>query len=506
MESVVPDLEHGVTIDSVRDGGMIRGRVGNEEILVARCGKELFAISDGCTHYHSSLADGLLVDDTLRCPMHHACFSLRTGRALHAPAIDSVACWRVELLDGRIFVREKLAPASLRASGSSIATSVKSIVIVGGGAAGLAAAAALRRQGFGNAVTIISADDSPPYDRANLSKDYLAGAAPEEWMPLRTPEFYSENQIDLMLNARVTSLDPVRKRLTLEDGRDIGFDNALLATGADAVKIAIPGATADSLHYLRTFADCRAILAKSANAKQVVVLGASFIALEAAASLRARGIAVHVVGKERIPMERVLGPELGRFIRQLHESKGVVFHLETSIEGIAGRTVTLTGGAKLDADFVIAGVGVRPSLSLATNAGLATNNGVVVDEYLQTSAVGIYAAGDIAQWPDPHSGSRIRVEHWVVAQRQAEVAARNMLGARERFVAVPFFWSQHYEVPINYIGHAEKWDAIELDGDPAKRDCAVRYLSNGRTLAMATIGRDRLNLEMEVAMEKTSNS
>jgi NADPH-dependent 2,4-dienoyl-CoA reductase/sulfur reductase-like enzyme len=253
--------------------------------------------------------------------------------------------------------------------------------------------------------------------------------------------------------------------------------------------------------YLRSFADSKAIVARTASAKQVVVVGASFIGLEVAASLRTRGIAVHVVAPDKVPMEKILGTEVGAFVRTLHESHGVVFHLGETVKRVNGNEVTLSGGQAIDADFIVLGVGVRPSIALAEQAGLKMDRGIAVDEYLETSAPGVFAAGDTARWPDPHSGERIRVEHWVVAERQGQTAARNMLGARERFDSVPFFWSQHYDIPINYVGHAEKWDNIAIDGDVEKKDCTVRYQQNGRTMAVVTIFRDLESLKAEAEME-----
>jgi NADPH-dependent 2,4-dienoyl-CoA reductase/sulfur reductase-like enzyme/nitrite reductase/ring-hydroxylating ferredoxin subunit len=489
------------------DGGMVLGQVDAEEVILLRRGEELFAIGAHCTHYHGPLAEGLLVGDTVRCPWHHACFSIRTGEALRAPALDPISCWRVERVGDTAFVREKLSqPATRSIPATSAAKLPKSVVIVGGGAAGLAAADVLRREGYEGAVTLVSADDSPPCDRPNLSKDFLAGTAPEEWMPLRPPEFYKERRIELMLNARVISLDTRGKRLQLDNGKALDFGAALIATGADPVRLEIPGAASSHIHYLRTFADSRAIAARAVTAKRVVIVGTSFIGLEVAASLRARGIDVHVVGRDDVPLQRILGPQVGRFVQALHETQGVVFHLRNSVARIDGRQVTLDDKTLLDADFIVLGVGVQPAIALAEQAGLATDRGVTVNEYLETSAAGVFAAGDIARWPDPHSGDRIRIEHWVVAERQGQVAARNMLGRRERFDVVPFFWSHHYDLSINYVGHAERWDSTEIDGSLAARDCAVTYKAGAKTLAVATISRDRRSLEAELALESSAGT
>jgi NADPH-dependent 2,4-dienoyl-CoA reductase/sulfur reductase-like enzyme/nitrite reductase/ring-hydroxylating ferredoxin subunit len=502
-DNTQPDFTKGVSIRDLPDGGTRLGRVGDDEVVLARAGEELFAVGAHCTHYHGPLAEGLIVGDTVRCPWHHACFSLRTGDAVRAPALDAIACWRVERQGDMAFVREKLpAPRPAPAISTRGGQAPESVVIIGGGAAGLAAADMLRREGYDAPITMISADDAPPCDRPNLSKDYLAGSAQEDWIPLWAPEYYTEQRIELLLNSRVASIDVRARQVLLErGGAPHRFGALLIATGADPVHLPVPGAESAQVHYLRTFADSRAIVDKSRDAKHVVVVGASFIGLEVAASLRARNIDVDVVASDRTPLERVMGAEVGGLVRQLHEAHGVRFHLGETVTRVDGRAVTLSGGTTLDTDFVVMGVGVRPAIALAEKAGLTMDRGIAVNEYLETSAPGVFAAGDVARWPDARTGERIRIEHWVVAERQGQVAARNILGLRERFDAVPFFWSQHYDVTINYVGHAEQWDAVQIDGSLDAHDCAVTYTRANRQLAVATIFRDRDCLQAERAME-----
>jgi len=495
-----PDLTLGVAADTVADGKMLLGHVDEHPVLLARRGNTFFAIGATCTHYGGPLAEGLMVDETVRCPWHHACFSLKTGEALHAPALGPVACWSTQLVDDKVFVRGKVAPTRAARVAPSSASSQR-IVIIGGGAAGFAAAEMLRRQHFRGSVVMLSDDDAAPVDRPNLSKDYLAGNAQEDWIPLRGDDFYVEQNIDLRLRTAVTEIDVRGREVALSDGSKVAYDRLLLATGAEPVRLPLPGMDLAHVHTLRTLHDCRAIIASAATARRAVVMGASFIGLEVAASLRARGLEVHVVAPDKRPMERIFGPQMGDFVRSLHEEHGVIFHLEDTATAIDARQVTLKGGATINADLVVVGVGVRPRLALAEKAGLVIDRGVLVNEYLETSAPGIFAAGDIARWPDSHSGTPIRVEHWVVAQRQGQTAALNMLGGREKFAGVPFFWSQHYEVPINYVGHAEAWDDLEIDGDIAGRDCVLRYRRNGQVFAVASISRDSDSLMEERAME-----
>lgn len=495
-----PDFKNGVPLGSIPANGKLLGVVDGEEVLLVRRGTQFFAVGAYCTHYHGPLAEGLVVDEEVRCPWHHACFNLHTGEALRAPALDPIPCWRVEQAGEKVFVKEKLEPSMPKAVSPKAHPS--SILIVGGGAAGLAAADMLRRQGYGGPLRIISADSAPPCDRPNLSKDFLAGTAPADWVPLRPPEWYSERKIDLVLNSRATSLDTRQKTVGTDDGKTYEYGTLLLATGAEPVTLPLEGSASLQTFYLRSFADSQAIVAKATSGKRAVVVGASFIGLEVAASLRARDVNVHVVAPDQVPMEKILGRQLGSFVRGLHESHGVVFHLGETVKGIEGNNVLLSGGQTLQADFLVLGVGVRPSVSLAEQSGLKMDRGIAVNEYLETSAPGVFAAGDAARWPDPHTGEQIRVEHWVVAERQGQTVAKNMLGLRERFDAVPFFWSQHYDVQINYVGHAEKWDTIEVHGDIEKKDCSISYKRNGRTRAFVTIFRDLESLSTEAEMER----
>lgn len=492
-----PDLTQGVPLANIPDNGLLGGHADGKPVLLARDGSTVYAVDGACTHYSGPLAEGLKVGHTVRCPWHHACFDLRTGEAIGAPALRPLARWKVEQHGDRVFVS---AAAGANVPRRSPKKSPKSVVIMGAGAAGDAAADVLRREGYDGAITLIGDEESGPVDRPNLSKDYLAGNAPEEWIPLRTPEYFAERNINLMLGKRVARIEPDRSRVILSDGTPCEYGALLLATGASPIRL-LSSVGGGRIKYLRTLADSRDIIASAKVSKTAVVIGASFIGLEVAASLRARGLEVHVVAPEALPLEHILGTELGEFIKRLHEANGVRFHLGKSAKTVDPTGVILDDHQRLDADLVIAGIGVRPNDQLASEAGLAVDKGVVVNEFLETSAPNIYAAGDVARYPDARTGAKIRVEHWVHAQRMGQAAARNILGARERYRDVPFFWSAHYGETIAYVGHAEQWDRIELDGRIGDRDAAISYISNGKTLAVATIGRDRANLEAEAAWE-----
>jgi len=488
-----PDLAAGVEAAQLKEGEPLLGHAVGEAVVLVRSGGELCAVCAACSHYGGPLAEGIVESNTIRCPWHHARFDLRTG-APSRPGRDPVACYRVEQQGGRVRVGGRLtAPQPATAAGP------ERVVIVGAGAAGNACAEELRRLGYQNPIALLAGEGTVPVDRPNLSKDYLAGTAPEEWIPLRGSDFYAAQKIDLLEGAEVMGIDVARREVRLSKGQPLRYGALLLATGAEPIRLPIPGAERALL--LRSFADSKAIVARAREGQRAVVIGASFIGLEVAASLRARKMEVAVVAPEARPLERVLGPELGDFVRALHEEHGVRFHLGRKPARMDAGSVALDDGSSLAADLVVMGVGVRPRLQLAEQAGLRVDKGVVVDATLR-AADGVWAAGDIARFPDPRTGRPIRVEHWVVAERQGQHAARAMLGSQERYRDLPFFWSQHYDVPINYVGHAEAWDTIQVTGSVKDRNCLVAYRQAGRVLAVASIYRDRESLLIEAAMER----
>jgi NADPH-dependent 2,4-dienoyl-CoA reductase/sulfur reductase-like enzyme/nitrite reductase/ring-hydroxylating ferredoxin subunit len=497
-----PDLRsEGLAWNELADGALYLAHAGTDPVLLARRGDAVFAVGAQCTHYSGPLDQGLFVGETVRCPLHHACFDLRTGTPLRAPALSPLPCWPVERRNGRIYVgdkreRDPLAPLK----GAQPAAPPASVVILGAGGAGAAAAEMLRREGYEGPVTIVDEEPDSPYDRPNLSKDYLSGQAPAEWIPLRPPGFYDAHRITIR-RARAAAIDVAASAIRLADGGTVPFAALLVATGAEPVALTVPGADRPHVHYLRSLADSTAIIRAAERATRAVVVGSSFIGLEVAASLRHRGLEVDVVSTQTEPLLHVFGPQLAAVVRARHEAHGVRFHMGAGVTRIDERAVVLRDGTSLDAELVVVGIGVRPRVALADAAGLRTDRGIAVDAYLRTSVPAIWAAGDVARWPDPHTGAAIRVEHWVVAERMGQTAARNILGRRERFDAVPFFWSVHYDMSIDYVGHADQWERVDVTGDLAAGDGSATYRSGAATLAVASIGQDRVSLEAEFALE-----
>jgi len=496
-----PDLSLGTPAADIAEGQMLSGHVGDEPVLIARLDGALRAISASCTHYQGPLAEGLIVDGAVRCPWHHACFSLTTGEAVGAPAFAPVACWTIVERGGDVFITGKAAPPSPASAAVSPSTADRRVVIIGGGAGGFAAAELLRRRGFEGPLTILSADRDAPYDRPNASKDYLAGKAPADWKPLQALSFYQDQAIDLRLETAVERFDPPSKTVTLSSGASLSYDILILATGAEPQRPKLPGLDGAKVFVLRTLSDADALIEAAKGAKRVAVIGASFIGLEAAAALRQRDLEVHVIAPEPVPFEALLGHEIGVWAKTLHEKNGVTLHLGRKVLGYQDGAVNLDKGDPIPADLVLLGTGVKPRTALAEAAGLLVDDGVLVNDRLQTSAPGVYAIGDIARYPDPSSGNLIRVEHWVHAERQGQHVARLILGEDAPFTDPPFFWSAHYESAIHYSGHAVGFDEVTVDGSVADYDATVRYESDGTLRAVATLNRDVATLQAEAAFE-----
>jgi len=493
-----PDLTAGVAIESIPAGGALAGHVDGEAVLLSRDGDGCAAVSGTCTHYGAPLATGRIANGEVRCPWHHACFSLRTGEALSAPAFAALRRYRVDVRDGLAFVRADGAPMAEPVRTRADRAGPGRIVIVGGGAAGHAAAERLRALGHAGTITMLSQDGVAPCDRPNLSKDYLAGTAQADWLMLQPIEAYREHGIDLRLDCPVRALDLAASEVVLASGERRGYDALLLATGAEPVRLPVPGFDRPNVFTLRSVADADAIIAAAANARRAVLVGSGFIGLEAAGALRTRGLDVHVVTRDTVPLGKVLGREAGALLEALHVEHGVVFHHGRNAVGFDGATLTLDDGGTIACDLVLVGIGVKPRLELAKAAGLATGDGVLVDERLRTSQPGIYAAGDVAQYP--LRGEAVRIEHWVHAQRQGQVAAANLLGDERPYREVPFFWTGHYDLSLRYVGHARGWDEVRIDGDLAAHDATARYYGGGRLLAALSVGRDLESLAIEARL------
>lgn len=492
-----PDFSRGVLIDILKDGESLLGHVGAEPVLLVRQDGVYYAVGAQCSHYKGPLNEGLVVGHTIHCPWHHACFDLKTGQAVKAPALNPIAAWNVEQNAGKVFVFEKKPILTSPRTG----TENQKFVIIGAGAAGTAAAVMLRRQGFLGHVSLISNEKQLPYDRPQLSKGYLAGLVSEELLPLYAEQFYDEYKIKLELGVRAIKIDSELKQVRLSNGVNLSYDRCLIATGGEPRLPTIPGILDGSVYVLRSLQDAHRIIARTAWAQTVVVMGAGFIGLEVASALRKRNMQVHIVAPEEVPLTKVMGPQVGAFLKRLHESHGVQFHLGQVVKEIREGSVLLDSGKVIETDFVIVGMGIDPNVEIAETAGCDVDGGVLVNTYLETSKPGIFAAGDIARWLDSHSSRSVRVEHWEVAERQGQVAALNMLGDKVRFQEVPFFWTQQFDVYLGYVGQSTPFDRLETFGEVGGDNFAIAYYEKDRVVGLLTVGRDRESLMFEEALQ-----
>lgn len=492
-----PDLKKGLRVGSLKPGTKLLGHADGKPVLIVNDNGKIFAVGALCSHYSGDLSKGIIVHGSIRCPLHHACFDLETGNATKAPALSPIPAWDVEVSDGMIYVRNIKAVRSKAADYSG----KEHFVIIGSGAAGQAAAEKLRQEQFNGSITILSEDTDLPYDRPNLSKDFLAGNAPDEWMTLRSEEFYKENKIKILLNTKVEALLPGQKKIVLSDGKAIRFNKCLIATGGSPFVPPIPGIDSANVYFLRSFENCKALIRGLTNVKKVAIVGAGFIGLESAAALKSRGLEVIVIAPTTAPLGHVLGLDTAAFLKSVHEKNGVQFMLGRSVEKIERGHIKLSDGNSISSDLVLIATGIKPNTEIAERASLKCKDGIVVNEYLETSEPGIFAAGDVAVFPKPQSKELARIEHWAVAQRQGQIAAINMLGGNQTYSDVPFFWSQQFDVTINFVGFSNKSAQTKVYGSFEQKNCAVTFSEGSNVTAVLTIGRDEQSLQVEKAME-----
>lgn len=485
------------------DGEMKQLSANGAEILLARVGEKFHAVGAHCTHYGAPLVEGVLSGERIVCPWHHACFNVTSGDIEEPPALDHLACYDLRVENDQVIVRlpDDAADRRVPAMTGRDTNDERLFVIAGGGAAGYAAAQTLREDGFAGRVLLITREDHLPYDRPNLSKDYLQGNAEPEWMPLRSADFFAEHDIEVIRNREIKHIHATHKTITFTDGKTLVCDALLLATGGVPRRLPFQSGTQENVFLLRSFDDTDAIVSAAAKGKRAVVIGASFIGMEAASSLAMRGCEVTIVAPDSAPFERILGPQIGRLFQDVHEEHGIKFKLGASVSGFDGETkvtaVILENGERLEADLVVVGIGVKPNTDFVEGLMLHRDAGVIVDEHMR-AADGVYAAGDIAYFPNPLTHEHQRIEHWRTAMQQGRVAAHNMAGKETPYESVPFFWTRQFDVGLLYVGHAQQWDEIVYHGELSTRDFLAFYVKDNRVLAVAGMNRDQ---EMAAAEE-----
>jgi NADPH-dependent 2,4-dienoyl-CoA reductase/sulfur reductase-like enzyme/nitrite reductase/ring-hydroxylating ferredoxin subunit len=505
----MPEAEYVVAkTTDLKDGQMKPITVGNTKILLVRLDGTFYAIGSSCPHYGAPLEEGVLCGDRIVCPWHESCFNVTNGALLEPPALDDLPQFNVRISSNDLLVSvpeespDRHTPAMVIAD---LEADSRTFILLGAGAAGCSAAQTLRQIGFQGRIVMIGLEGRVPYDRPSLSKEYLAGKLQADALPLRPPEFFVQHGIE-RLNRRVVTVAATAKSITFADGSSMRYDALLLATGGQPRTLDVPGSDLSNIFLLRTYEDADRIIEAAQPGNRVVIVGDSFIGMEAAASLTQRQLQVAVVAPGAIPFEKVFGKQIGEMLKQQHVQHGIQFHTGkvSQFEGEGKvRRVILNNGEKLDADLVIIGVGVRPATDYVQGMTLNPDGGVPVNPYLQ-AADGLYAAGDIAVFPDPRTGKPVRIEHWRLAEQHGRVAAHNMVGHATKFDSVPFFWTSQFDLQINYVGHADAWDEIIVDGDIAKAEFIAYYVKDNRVLAAAGCKRDQQICALHELMQRNT--
>ena len=481
-------MQQVATLGTLEAGRPRTVELDGTRILLFRDGDGVRAFSAACPHAGAPLDQGAVCGGRLVCPWHKAVFDLSDGALLEPPALQPLRRYPIRVEGDAVLVSaEPMASPFLEPSAGESGRDPRTMVVVGAGAAGAAGASALREFGFDGRLVLVGHEPGEPFDRTALSKFVLEGGkAPDETAPL-WPEGFAVRQRIERLHDTVTGIDPAARTLSLASGGSLAYDAVLLAPGSVPRPLDVPGGNAPIVRPLRTREDASAILAGLSGQTRVVIVGGSFIGLEAASALRKRGLAVTVISPSEIPFERVLGREIGAMLRGMHEANGVAFHGGARVAAVEDGHVRLEGGERIAADLVLAGVGVRPATDFAAALGPAEDGGLEADAGLRVTD-GVFVAGDAARFP--FGDERIRVEHWRVAQQHARVAARNMLGGNARFEQPPFFWTYHYGKRFEVHGHPSGFDRVDIEGDLAAQDFVARQFRGGVLVGLVGCGRD----------------
>lgn len=468
----------------------------DEEILLVRTKDKYYALAPNCTHYGAPLKDGVLSGESLVCPWHHACFSVKSGKVLEPPALDSLPQYEI-IVDTdilKIKVPEELDERKIPEMTKQSGADNRQFVILGAGVAGYSAAQSLRENGFSGKVIMLTGEEDAPYDRPNLSKNYLQGEAEEEWMPLRPENFYTENDIELKLSSRVKNIDLETQNIELENDNEISYDKLLIATGGTPRKLVVNGSDLKNIFYLRSFQDARKIIPAAEKAKSAVVIGSSFIGMETAFSLKKRGLNVSVISKDDIPFKSKFGEEIGKMFLKEHEDNGIKFYLETGVKEFAGsgkiEKIITEDGTEIEADLVIVGIGVKPATDFIAGIDLNDDGSFSVDEKFYAGN-NIFAAGDVAKFPDWRTGEKTRIEHFRTAEQQGRIAGMVMAGKEIEFSSIPFFWTNQFDLKFRYVGQAKEWDEIYFDGDVQEKEFAAYFIKDDKVLAVAGVNKDK---------------
>ena len=495
-----PQMTSVLPLSQLPAGHMHQVKVGDYDVLLANVAGEVYAVENKCSHYQLPLDKGALCEHRLRCPFHHACFDVRTGEQLEAPGMDGLARFAVTVTDGQIHVSEEPeesnGPEHLAKTSAnhSAGDGHYNYAVVGGGTAAAYAVEAIRAEDREGSIVMLSREELPPYDRTKVSKNFMQGDDAVDTLPLRDANFYPRIGVDFRAGAQVQALDLNKKAIALTDGTEITYDRVLLATGGQPRKLDVPGADLDGVITVREAADAVAARKRAGESSKAIIVGGSFIGLETAMSLGKHGAEITVVTPEKVLFEKVFGPEVGEYIKGLHEAKGVTFRLESKVGEITGRDGQVTGvklqdGTELSADLVIVGIGVSPVTDYVEGVAFRNDHSLTVDGHLAVHGEGAWAAGDIATYPDREG--MVRIEHWKVAGQQGRVAGRNMAGRAEAYQMVPYFWTNQQGVNFRYAGHGTDFDKIIFDGEPgSEQGFLAFYVKDAHVQACLGVKRD----------------